>query len=113
VQDGYTVQHGYDAGHNLSSLTYPGSFTVTQAFDALERLSSVSDSGGTVASYTYAGPGRVNTRTSGLSQTNTWDGLKRLIGIQAGTALDLAYGHDDLDRRTFVERNHASGTGDV
>lgn len=113
VQDGLTVQHGYDADHNVTALTYPDSFAVTQSFDALDRLSSVSDAGGAVASYAYAGAGRVKTRTSGLTQTNTWDGLKRLIGIQAGSALDLAYGHDDLDRRTYVERNHFAGDGDV
>jgi RHS repeat-associated protein len=117
----FAVEHGYDAGHNLTSLIYPGGFNPTQGFDALDRLNAVT-AGTLNASYTYAGPSRVKTRTTGAVQTNTWDGLKRLSGIGVVTPpptnitlLSLLYGHDDLDRRTYVERFHQSlnGVGDV
>ena len=113
AQDSYTVSYGYDAGHNLATLTYPDSYVLTHSYDALDRLATVTDTGGTIGSYTYAGPGRIKTRTTGVTQTNVFDGLRRLTGIQAGANLNLGYGYDDVDRRLYKQKNHQGGIGDV
>ncbi len=113
AQDSYSVGYGYDAGHNLQTLTYPDNYVLTHSYDALDRLASVTDTGGTIGSYTYAGPGRIKTRTTGVTQTNVFDGLRRLTGIQAGVNLNLGYGYDDVDRRLYKQKNHQGGIGDV
>jgi RHS repeat-associated protein len=111
--DSSTVVAGYDDGHNLTSLLYPDATEITQEFDALDRLIEVHVDAGQVAQYTWFGHDRVRTRDTGGMETYTWDGLKRLTRIDAGSVQDVSYGYDDLGRRTWVQRSHQSGVGDV
>jgi RHS repeat-associated protein len=64
-----TVQTEYDTADNIESCTYPGAArTVYHTHDGLNRLAGLwEDSSHTdlIAGYTYTGPGRVQTRTSG------------------------------------------------
>ena len=55
TQDGQTVTYSYDGLDNPRRLVYPGGRTVTNTFDALNRLKTVSDGFGTIASYIYDG----------------------------------------------------------
>ncbi len=65
---------------------------------------------GDTVDYDYEGPARRGTRKTGPSssqqtQTSTWDGYRRMTGLDSGTNHDLAYGYDDLSRRTFKQRD--------
>ena len=68
--NGPPVAYAYDDANNEVSCTYPSGRVVHKRYDALNRLVEVSDDaffapGGRIALYTYAGPGRVATRTYG------------------------------------------------
>ena len=116
-QGSYSVGSGYDASNNRITCTYPtGGPTLTNTFDAIERLSTIQDSLSTFATYDYIGRARMNTcQTGPTTQTFGWDGLRRLTDIDAGSVHDLAYGYDDFNRRTFKQYEHLLPTiqGDV
>jgi len=110
---GYDLLVGYDAGHNVTSLLYPDGLSVVKTYDELDRVQTVSDSSSTLSTYTWIGRSRLKNRTAGVVESYTWDGLRRLTRINAGAVQDLSYGYDDLDRRTWIQRTHQSGVGDV
>ena len=115
------VLHTYDASHNPVTCKYPtGGPTLTYAFDELERMTSFHDGGPNLVDYEFAGPGRLHSRTTNhaigsIAQSFTWDGLRRLTGMDAGAVHELTYAYDDFNRRTFKQSHHAplNGVGDV
>ena len=50
---GFVIQYRYDNNGNLTSLIYPGSLTVNYSYDALNRLTSVTDWAGRQTTNTY------------------------------------------------------------
>jgi len=63
--NGQEVVSAYDGAGNRLTCTYPGGRVVTGTFDALERLSTISDQGGLIVSYDYVGSDRVEQRDYG------------------------------------------------
>jgi RHS repeat-associated protein len=54
-----TATAGYSDLGNLTSLSYPGGRAITHTHDDIDRLSTISDTGGTIATYGYIGVGHV------------------------------------------------------
>jgi len=77
VQNGQTVGSVYDPVGNLLACLYPGGRAVINTFDQLERLKTVGDADGIIATYAYTGPGRVKQRDykNGVRMTYAYDGI--------------------------------------
>ena len=100
---------------------YPDTTALTYAYDNANHLTSITQGGASVVSYTYDA---ANNRTgknlaNGVTSTLTYDNVERLTSITdltpsptAGTLLQkFQYGYDAMSRRTYVKRNN--GVGDV
>lgn len=63
------VQYEFDEASNVAAYTYPSGRVVSGRYDALNRLAAFSEGptpgGSAIASYTYVGPVRMETRTVG------------------------------------------------
>ena len=98
----------YDGVGNLLSCTYPGGRSVNSTYDALNRKQTISDALGTIASYNYFGPGRVERRDygNGSRAVYTYDGIRRMTNsmqsvIIGGALIDSrAYSWDASDNQT-------------
>ena len=77
VQNGLTVGSVFDPVGNMLACLYPGGRAVTNTFDELERLKTVGDADGVIATYAYVGPGRVKQRDykNGVRMTYAYDGI--------------------------------------
>lgn len=77
IQNGTVVASSYDPMGNMTALFYPSGRVVTNAFDILERLKTVSDADGLIARYDYVGPSRVKQRDygNGTRLTYEYDGI--------------------------------------
>lgn len=62
-----TVTNEYDIAGNLVLCTYPSGREVEREYDRLNRVTTISDGGtaGEIAEYSYQGPGRVLSRSTG------------------------------------------------
>lgn len=129
VQNGRVVGATYDAGGNTVSILYPSGRVVRQTFDSLERLQTVSDEDGEIASYAYVGPSRVARRDTrnGVRMAYQYDGVtgvpnpvgdfgvKRIIAtthtrVADGTVLDnRAYAWDRAGNKTALTERHEGG----
>jgi len=120
---GVQQQRGYDALNRLVQTiqdydgTAPATGDTATAvnYDALDRLTGVTDPSGLVTSYTYDGlsnatgqaspdtgttAGNVLTSTdaNGITATNSYDALDRLVGTTyPDSTQDVAYHHDESD----------------
>ncbi len=76
--NGRTVTTQRDALGNALACDYPGGRRVECTFDELERMSSISDSAGAIATYAYVGPSRVERldRGNGTRTDFTYDGIE-------------------------------------
>ncbi len=115
-----TTTYGYDAVGNQASVTYPNGTATTYAYDAVNRLLQLANTGpgGLVSSYTYT-LGTAGERTqvveAGPATTNrtviyTYDPVYRLTREQvdeAGTANDetFTYTYDAVGNRATFDRN--------
>ena len=72
-----TMTDVYDGVGNPLTCTYPGGREVTNTYDELERKKTISDVGGTIATYDHVGPGRVERREygNGTRTDYTYDGI--------------------------------------
>ena len=57
--DGWNLLSAYDSVGNRLSLTYPGGRVLTYAYDVLDHCTNITETGASLASFSYAGPGRV------------------------------------------------------
>jgi len=87
---------GYDAAGNMTSFPKPDSpaNTFTTTYDAWNRMATVSDSSGTVATYQYDGKGRrtvkaTSTETRRFYFTSSWQDIEERTGTS--TSADLQY----------------------
>ena len=103
-----TVTNTWDAGNRLTKVVDSASGTITRTYDDLDRLKSETSPQGTV-SYTYDAGGRRQTMTvqGQPTVTYTWDKGNRLIQIQQaagpinGNAIKtIKFSYDNADRRT-------------
>ena len=97
-----TVSYAYDAAGRLTSLGYPGGQQVTYAWDGADQLSKVTDWTGGQYAYAWTDDGQVASVTFPNDVTTTWDhdtaGQTTAITTEQpdGTALlALAYTFDD------------------
>ncbi len=67
----------HDSMGRRTSLTYPGGRVLTYAYDVLDQCTSINENGAALASFSYAGPGRVVRVIygNGTSTQVTYDGL--------------------------------------
>jgi RHS repeat-associated protein len=77
----------YDGVGNMLSCMYPGGREVNRTYDELDRVQTISDQDGVIATYAYIGPGRVEGREypkpnhSHTVRTDySYDWVKRIIG---------------------------------
>jgi RHS repeat-associated protein len=100
--NGQTTALRFDGVGNLREAVYPGGRRVTFAFDELERLQQVSDDGGMIAGYAYAGPVRLARKQygNGTETRLAYDAARRTALIEHGrnTTLlgDLRYQWDSM-----------------
>jgi len=128
-QGSLSVDSVFDAVSNKTQITYPGQFgggrrVVNQLFDNLNRLQSISDGSGTIATMHYKGPSRLERRTYGVDATPIskldvgYDSLPRVIDMNhrrntGALIAQFQYGHDRMSDRLFEKRIHNAGQGDV
>ncbi len=100
---------GYDLNNNPESITRTvgGVTTATGlGYDAMDRVTSVTDAFGTVVGYGYDDAGRIQTKTypGGKVLTHGYDGLSRLTSLSfafaAGQTFSTTFAYDKASRLT-------------
>ncbi len=107
---GTTVLYGYDPLNRVTGITYPGSKTLSNTYDALGRLTAQADWAGRQMSYTYDLADRLISRTypNGVVQNNTFDSAGRISGLNYSPStinsnsinVALAYAYDRNGNKT-------------
>jgi len=101
----FTVQYGYDAASNRTSMTDPQGGQTTYGYDTLNRLTSLSY-GSQTFGFGYDALSRRTslTRPNGVSTSYDYDNLSRLLSVlhtSGSTTLDGAsYTYDTAGNRT-------------
>ncbi|MCX6937525.1 MAG: DUF6531 domain-containing protein [Verrucomicrobia bacterium] len=85
------IGYGYDAAGRLTTLRYPGGFSITYAYDVAGRLHTLTDSQGRVTRYRYDSADR-------LIETIRPNGTRRLQGYDAAGRLDYLHESDPANR---------------
>jgi RHS repeat-associated protein len=98
-----TVTNTYDAGNRLTQTVDSISGTITRAYDGLDRLTSETTPGSNTVSSTYDAAGRRTSLTvPGQSAANyTFDNANRLTQIAQGSAT-VSFNYDNANRRTTL-----------
>ena len=121
VQDGKSVQYGYDRVGNPTSIRYPNQRLVEREFDLLNRVSRVKQGSDVIStmeflgrSYRLASKGYQN----GDLVKYLYDQGRRLTGSETKnknqTILQsFGWGYDTLDLKSFEKRLHNGGKGDA
>ena len=105
-----TTSYAYDPSGNLSSVGYPQNGGIVRyAYDALNRVVSVTDPSGLVSGFSYDAAGRKATASqpNGTRGTFTYDAGGRLAEIQwsgpnGSSVLGLSYTYDSAGNTTQV-----------
>ncbi|MEZ6186475.1 MAG: HYR domain-containing protein [Planctomycetota bacterium] len=126
-QNGTPVSSRYAGDGKRLACVYPGGRVVSQTFDAIDRVKSVSDAGGVIATSDWIGPGyRELRRVNGNGTTFSfvqggvdtgYDAVKRIVRLRHLTAggvafVDREYGYNRASQRTFERRNDDFGQTD-
>ncbi|MGA7218805.1 MAG: RHS repeat-associated core domain-containing protein, partial [Candidatus Sulfotelmatobacter sp.] len=93
-----TVQYGYDAASNRTSMTDPVGTVTSYSYDQLNRLTALSNSwaGAFGFSYDVLGNRTQLTRPNGVNTYYSYDALSHLLSVEHGTTPVLA-----LDGETY------------
>jgi len=130
VQNGQTVGSVYDPVGNMLACLYPSGRSITNTFDQLERLKTVGDAEGMIATYAYVGPGRVKQRDykNGVRMSYAYDGItgvanpagdfgvKQIVRtthariVDAAVLDDRAYTWDRAGNKTSHYELHTDGS---
>lgn len=108
AQPNGTLGYGYDRDSNRTTLTYPGSSSVTYSFSNAGRLASLTDWGSRTSSYTYYASGLAHTVTlpNGMVTTYGYDRAQRLTSLTnvlSGTTITShSYTVDNEGNRTAL-----------
>ena len=99
------VTSEYDFARNslgdISQFTDPDHNASPYSYDSQGRLTSSADPLGRSSIYSYDGRGRLSHVTLPLnSETLTYDGADRLLGVSITDGTTLSYGYDDANRLT-------------
>jgi RHS repeat-associated protein len=110
----WTLQYGYDAASNRSSMTDPQSASTTYVYDTLNRLQTLTSPAGSFG-FTYDALGRRTqmTRPNGVNTNYSYDNLSRLLSVlhQVGTSTPLdgaTYTYDNAGNRLSKTDNRTS-----
>ena len=78
----YTVQYGYDAASNRTSMTDPQSGSTSYTYDSLNRLSNLQDPSSNSFGFSYDSLSRRTqmTRPNGINTNYSYDNLSHLGG---------------------------------
>ena len=112
---GWTVAYSYDADGNKASVTYPSGTVVGYSYTNRNQLKTVSVGGTSLASYAYDGNGNALTKTlsNGTLASYSYDNVNNLTTVNhtlSGTSFArFDYGYDDMNRRTYEQRDSAAG----
>ncbi|MBL4821628.1 MAG: RHS repeat protein, partial [Gammaproteobacteria bacterium] len=103
--NGFAIRR--DAGGRITAMTLATGKTLTHAYDASDRLTSVSDWAGGVTTFTYDIAGRLTstTRPNGVNQTSTWDNDSRLTGLSEGAVSTITLIRDAAGQVAAATRN--------
>ena len=113
----WELSYTYDADGNKASLTYPSGVVVTYGYNNRNEGDAVAVGGTTVASYALNLNGNTITKTLGDGTAkshlyNLDDQVTEINETLSGTSFaKFDYGYDNLNRRTYEQRNGT--TGDV
>jgi RHS repeat-associated protein len=106
---GYTTEYTYDKNNTLTSITSPSGRVVSYGLDAVGRVSGVTTTlngqSKTVASninYLPYGGTTALTYGNNIALTKGNDLQYRITSIQAGSAMDRTYGHDENENVTSI-----------
>jgi RHS repeat-associated protein len=111
-----TTQYGYDAAGNRTTLTYPDGKAVNHKYDALNRLSQLTDWAGKVTSYAYDAAGNPTGTAfpNGAASSYAYDNANRLLQITnqaAGRIVSsFSYSLDNAGNRIQVTSSAAGVT---
>jgi YD repeat-containing protein len=98
VRTVWTTPPAYDAAGNMTSFPQPASpsSAFTAIYDAWNRMVSISDTSGTVATYQYDGQNRrivkvtiATSETRHFYYTNSWQDIEERVGT--ATTMDKQY----------------------
>jgi RHS repeat-associated protein len=119
VTDGFnkTLRYIYDANGNRTSLTDPDNNVTRYSFDALNRVSTVTNGGGTTTyDYDRSSLKTKVTYPNGTTAANTYDRARRTLTLlnRQGTSLvsSYAYRYDSNGNRTRQDENNG-GTAET
>ena len=125
-QMGKVVSAEFDGNGNRISCVYPGAVgggparSLSLGYDALDRLASIDDAGGRIASLNYRGAWRLDQRSYGPAAAPVstlemgWDALPRVNsmrherGSDGSRIAEFEYGYDRMHNRRFERRLHDS-----
>jgi len=114
VQPAGAVGYSYDLAGNRATLGMPGGKTVTYGYDAVNRLTSVTDWRGGVTTMNYDAVGRTNatTYTNGIIAGYSYDTANHPLGLvysgQGATLGSFGYTYDPNGNRQTA--SDSSGT---
>ncbi|MCC7013303.1 MAG: RHS repeat protein, partial [Planctomycetes bacterium] len=128
TQGGRTVGFHWTEESKRDLVTYPSGISIATSFDALDRVSTISQSGVPIATYAYAGPGRVLERANGNGtkvryHNGSWDDSAYYDGARRPTRVDhvdssnalltgFEHAYDRVGNRLFERRLHDGSKGD-
>jgi len=119
------VDYAYNKAGVWTALTYPSGKTVNYAYDALSRISTISDGTSERGVYLYVGPSRDSQTTlkNGASTVSTYklayDGMARITSALYRNAADDAtiigfeHAYDKVGNPKYEVRKHQSNAGDA
>lgn len=107
--NGAQVQYAYDLRNLPTTITYPGSLTVTRGYDDASRLTSVQDWLNNTTSFVYDPNSNLTTETqpggTGIVDTFTFDAADRLMAVSDvkgnSTLFSAAYTRDNASQLTL------------
>jgi RHS repeat-associated protein len=121
VQNGKAIRYSFDKVNNRTSLQYPNQRTIDREFDLLNRISRIKQGDNTISDFSFIGRGfRILNKTYGNGDgiNELYDIGRRLTGREAKNRNaeiinQYVYGYNNAGMKTFEQRGHAAGKGDL
>ena len=119
TQNGQRIRTMRDGVGNPVDCVYPGGRTIHRAFDSLERVQEIDDTGNALAAYEYKGPWRPFKRTTGngIVETTSYDNDRRVTSkthvrqSDSAVVAGFEYGYNREEQKLFEKVLHPSAQG--
>jgi RHS repeat-associated protein len=114
---GVTITYGYDPVGNVTSIEYASGKTVTQSFNAMNELATVTDWNSNSTSFTYDADGNQLTTSypNGIVDTNVYNNASQLTSmtdkLSATTVVEFQYTPDNDGLTTSETDTDTPGAG--